>query len=323
MLIVVALGGSALLWRGERIDADSQRAHLRCAAAALVPLAAQHQLVLALGDGPQAALLALETAAYAKVETYPLDVPGAHTESMIGYMLEQELGNQLPFDRPIATVLTTVEVDSCDPAFAKPTRSIGPLCLRDEAERLARGKGWSFTLEGDKWRRVVAAPEPKRIRELRPIKSLLEQNVLVIAAGGGGVPATREKAVPHKLKGADCLIDKDLSSAVLARELGADLFLMLTGVDAVYSGWGNPAQQAIRRTDTETLRAIGFAPTTMAPKVDAACRFAAWTGNRAVIGAPADVPRLLAGRAGTTISNADRGLAYAPAAAPMASGAPA
>ena len=242
------------------MTAEKQRANVRIAARALAPIAAEHQLVVGHGNGPQVGLLALQGAAYASVETYPLDVLGAQTEGTIGYMIEQELGNLLPFDRPFATVQTMVEVDPDDPAFKNPTRFIGPLCLRDETERLMRDKGWVFKPVGDKWRRVVASPEPKRIFELGPIKWLLERNTIVIAAGGGGIPAINEHAGDRKLAGVECIIDKDLASELLARELGADLFVMLSDADAVYVNWGKPTQKAIRRASPEALKAMPFAP---------------------------------------------------------------
>src|SRR5215213_4260766 len=247
MLVVIALGGNAILRRGEPMTADHQRANVRIAARALAPIAAEHQLVIGHGNGPQVGLLALQGAAYARVEAYPLDVLGAQTEGMIGYMIEQELGNLLPFERPFATLLTMVEVDPDDPGFRNPTKFIGPVYLRDEAERLTRDKGWVFKPDGDKWRRVVASPEPKRIFELRPIKWLLERNTVVIAAGGGGIPVMYEKGKGRRLAGVECVIDKDLASELLARELGADLFVMLTDADAVYANWGTAAQRQIRR----------------------------------------------------------------------------
>jgi carbamate kinase len=266
-------------------------------------------------------LLALQGAAYAKVETYPLDVLGAQTEGMIGYMIEQELGNLLPFERPFATLLTMVEVDPDDPAFKNPTKFIGPVYLRDEAERLATEKGWVFKPDGDKWRRVVASPEPKRIFEMRPIKWLLERNTIVIAVGGGGIPTMYEKGKARKLAGVECVIDKDLASALLARELDADVFVMLTGADAVNADWGKPTKRAIQRAAPAALTAQSFAAGSMGPKVDAACRFAVATGKRAAIGALADLEKILAGEAGTTISVTETGIVYsaaATAAAPVA-----
>src|SRR5437899_2464272 len=188
MRIVVALGGNALLKRGEPMNADVQRANVKIAAQALAPVAVKHQLVISHGNGPQVGLLALQGAAYGAVEAYPLDVLGAETEGMIGYMIEQELGNLLPFEVPFATVLTMVEVDREDPGFANPTKFIGPIYTETEATRLKGDKGWVFKQDGPHWRRVVASPEPKRIFELRPIKWLLEKGVVVIAAGGGGIP---------------------------------------------------------------------------------------------------------------------------------------
>jgi carbamate kinase len=313
VLVVTALGGNALLRRGEPMTADRQRANAKSVARALALIAGAHQLVVSFGNGPQAGLLALQGAAYGKVESYPLDALGAQTEGMIGYMIEQELGNVLPLERPFATLLTMVEVDPDDPAFKSPTRFIGPLYLRDEAERLAHDKAWAFKPDGDKWRRVVASPEPKRIVELRPIEWLLERNTVVIAAGGGGIPTMYEKGADRRLTGVECVIDKDLASELLARELGADLFVMLTNAHAVCVDWGKPTQRAIRRASPEALKTMTFAAGSMGPKVDAACRFATATRKTAAIGALADLERILAGQAGTTIAADVSGIEYAPA----------
>ena len=311
MLVVIALGGNALLRRGEAMTAENQRTNVRIAAQAIAPIAAKHQLVVGHGNGPQVGLLALQGAAYTNVETYPLDVLGAQTEGMIGYMIEQELGNLLPFERPFATLLTMVEIDYDDPAFKHPTKFIGPVYPREEAERLAADKGWIFKEDGDKWRRVVASPEPKRIFEMRPIKWLLEHNTIVIAAGGGGIPTMYDRRAERKLIGVECVIDKDLASELLARELGADLFVMLTDADAVYANWGKPTQTAIRRASPDDLKSWSFAAGSMGPKVNAACRFAKSTGNRAAIGALADLEKIIAGEAGTTISVHEKGLVSA------------
>jgi carbamate kinase len=314
MLVVTALGGNALLRRGEPMTAENQRANVRIAAKALAPVAARHQLVIGHGNGPQVGLLALQGAAYGKVDTYPLDVLGAQTEGMIGYMIEQELGNLLPFERPFATMLTMIEVDPDDPGFTDPTKFIGPLYTPEEAAQLARDKQWVFKQDGGKWRRVVASPEPKRIFEMRPIKWLLEHNTIVIAAGGGGIPTMYEKDKDRTLAGIECVIDKDLASELLARELDADLFVMLTDADAVYVDWGRPTQRAIRRASPAALSAMSFAAGSMGPKVQAACRFANLTEKTAAIGALADLEQILAGQAGTTISVAEPEVVYAPGA---------
>jgi carbamate kinase len=271
----------------------------------------EHQLVIGHGNGPQVGLLALQGAAYGKVETYPFDVLGAQTEGMIGYMIEQELGNLLPFERPLATLLTMVEVDPQDPAFKNPTKFIGPVYNKAEADRLAGEKTWTFKQDGESWRRVVASPMPKRIFELRPIQWLLAHNTIVIAAGGGGIPTMYETGKERHLIGIECVIDKDLATELLARELRADLLVILTDADAVYVDWGKPTQRAIRRASPEALGNFKFPAGSMGPKVEAACRFATATGKSAAIGALADLQTIIAGTAGTTVTKAQTGLVYA------------
>jgi carbamate kinase len=300
MRIVVALGGNALLRRGQPMTAENQRANVRVAAEALAPVAADHELVISHGNGPQVGLLALQGAAYDQVETYPLDVLGAQTEGMIGYLIEQELGNLLPFDTPFATVLTMIEVHPDDPAFANPDKFIGPVYEREEAERNAAEKGWAIKPDGDKWRRVVASPRPQRIFEIRPITWLLERGAVVICTGGGGIPTMYEPGT-KRLVGAEVVVDKDRASALLARELDADLYVMATDVDGVYRDWGTPTQARIERATTSELEGSPFAAGSMGPKVEAAVDFAQRTGNRAAIGTLAEVGGLVAGTHGTSI----------------------
>lgn len=299
MRIVVALGGNALLRRGEPMTAEAQRTNVRTAAVALSRLYPDHQLVITHGNGPQVGLLALQAAAYKSDEAYPLDVLGAETEGMIGYMIEQELGNLLPLEAPFATLLTMVEVDARDPGFANPTKFIGPIYDVVDARKLQAEKGWTLKQDGDKWRRVVASPEPKQIFEIRPIKWLLERGVVVIAAGGGGIPCVYQPG--RKLAGVEAVVDKDLCSELLARQVDADLYIMATDVDGVYPDWGQPGAKALRRIGPEAMRAYNFAAGSMGPKVMAACRFAQKTGKRAAIGALADLSAILRGEAGTTV----------------------
>jgi carbamate kinase len=299
--ILVALGGNALLRRGEPMTAEAQRANVQVAAAALAPIAKAHQLVISHGNGPQVGLLALQAAAYREVEAYPLDVLGAQTEGMIGYLIEQELGNLLPADAPLATVLTMIEVSPEDPAFQEPTKFVGPVYRDEEAAVLAADKGWTFKRDGADMRRVVASPLPRRIFELRPIRWLLEQGTVVICAGGGGIPTAWAPGRDRVLTGIEAVIDKDLASELLARELDADLFVMATDVDGVYDGWGTPEQHRLDEVTPERLRAGSFAAGSMGPKVAAAAHFVEQTGRRAAIGALADIEQIVAGTAGTNV----------------------
>jgi carbamate kinase len=300
MRIVVALGGNALLRRGQPMTAENQRENVRIAARQLAPIAEQHELVVSHGNGPQVGLLSLQAAAYEEVEAYPLDVLGAQTEGMIGYLIEQELGNLLPFEKPFASILTMVEVDPADPAFDDPTKFIGPVYGREDAERLAAEKGWVVKPDGAQWRRVVASPEPLRIFEIRPIRWLLERGAVVICTGGGGIPTMYQPGT-RTLVGAEVVVDKDRASALLARELEADLFVMATDVPAVYEGFGTPDQRAIERATASELAGSSFAAGSMGPKVEAAVDFVARTGNRAAIGTLAQVGGLVAGTRGTNI----------------------
>jgi carbamate kinase len=305
MRVVAALGGNALLRRGQDLTAENQRENARAACKALAPVARDHELVISHGNGPQVGLLALQGSAYTEVETYPLDVLGAQTEGMIGYIIQQELGNELPFERHLATVLTMIEVDASDPAFANPTKPIGPLYDADEAAQLEREKGWTFKPDGESLRRVVPSPLPKRIFEIDVIKALLERGCVVICAGGGGIPTTytdEPTAAGKRLVGVEAVIDKDLASALLAIDVGADLLAIITDVDAVYSGWGTPDQHAIRQASPASLAGSEFAEGSMGPKVRAACEFVERTGKRAVIGSIAETEALVRGEAGTVIA---------------------
>ena len=302
MRVVVALGGNALLKRGEPMTADVQRANIRTAAQALAPVAKEHQLVISHGNGPQVGLLALQGAAYKPEEAYPLDVLGAETEGMIGYMIEQEMGNLLPFEVPFATLLTMVEVDGGDAAFQNPTKFVGPVYDKPEADRIRAEKGWTFKQDGAKWRRVVPSPIPKRIFEIRPIKWLLGHRTIVICAGGGGIPTMYEPGKDRHLIGVEAVIDKDLCSELLARDLEADLLIMATDAEAVFVGWGTPEAKAIHQANPADIAKHKFPAGSMGPKVDAACQFAMATGRTAAIGALADIPEIVRGRKGTLIS---------------------
>jgi carbamate kinase len=300
MRVVAALGGNALLRRGQPLTAENQRANVAIAARALLPIALEHDLILTHGNGPQVGLLALQNAAYKPDEGYPLDILDAESEGMIGYLLEQELGNLLPNARALATLLTRIEVDPHDPAFTHPTKPIGPVYDKDEADRLAAEKGWSIAPDGLKWRRVVPSPQPRAIVAQGVIELLVREGVLVVCAGGGGIPVVR--AEDGTYEGIEAVIDKDFAGALLAQSLHADAFLMLTDVDAVYADWATPNAWPIRRASPADLTAHWFPSGSMGPKVEAACRFATNTGGFAAIGSLADAGRMLRGEAGTIVS---------------------
>jgi carbamate kinase len=300
--IVIALGGNALLRRSEPMTADVQRRNVRVAARAIAPLTAEHRIVVAHGNGPQVGLLALQAESYTAVEPYPLDVLGAETQGMIGYMLEQELRNLLPPEATLATLLTMIEVDPNDPAFANPTKFVGPVCSREEAERRSAEMHWEFRLDGSGWRRVVPSPMPRRIVEIEAIRRLLEGEWVVICAGGGGIPTMRARGRTGDLGGVEAVIDKDLASELLAETIDADLFVMATDVDGVYTDWGTAAQRRIDWVAPGELAARGFPAGSMGPKVDAAVRFASNTGRRAAIGSLEQIADIVGGRAGTNVS---------------------
>ena len=297
MRIVIALGGNALLRRGEEMTAENQRKNIQIAVKSLAPIVKQNEVVISHGNGPQVGLLSLQSAAYKEVEEYPLDILGAQTEGMIGYMIEQELGNLLPIEIPIASILTMVEVDPEDPAFSNPTKPIGPIYTKEEAEELKKDKGWEIKMDGKDWRRVVASPEPHRIFELRPIHWLLEKGTVVICAGGGGIPTIYNKY--GKLEGVEVVIDKDRASSLLAFELEADVLIMATDTEGVFQDWGTINEKIISKTTPEEIRRYQFDKGSMGPKVEAACSFVERSGQRAVIGSLKDIKEMVDGTAGT------------------------
>jgi len=301
MRILIALGGNALLRRGEPMTMAHQIANIRRAATQIARLAGEHQLVVAHGNGPQVGLLALQAANGNAEDAAPLDVLDAESEGMIGYLLEQELANALPAARQVATLLTRVEVDADDPAFTHPTKPIGPVYTQAQAELLAARNGWRIAPDGSGFRRVVASPKPRRIDALKPVEWLLEHDVIVIAAGGGGIPVTLA-ADGRTRTGIEAVIDKDLCSGLLAANLSADLLLIATDVDAVYADWHTPSERALGEISVAALRSIAFPAGSMGPKVEAACDFVARTGKRAVIGSLEQIEEMAAGTAGTQVT---------------------
>ena len=281
MRIVIALGGNALLRRGEPLSAENQRQNVRLACEQIAKIYPNNELVITHGNGPQVGLLALQGMAYKEVSAYPL-------------------GNLVPFEVPFATLLSQVEVDPNDPAFQNPTKPIGPVYTKEEAEKLAIEKGWSIAQDGDKYRRVVPSPLPKRIFEIRPVKWLLEKGSIVICAGGGGIPTYYDEQ--GNLQGVEAVIDKDLCSALLAENLEADLFIIATDVSAVFIDWGKPDQKAIAAVHPDVIGQMAFANGSMGPKVQAAVNFVKQTNKDAVIGSLSDIVDIIKGKAGTKIT---------------------
>ena len=295
--LVVALGGNALLKRGEPLEADIQRKNIILAAKTIVQLTGQWRVVLVHGNGPQVGLLALQNSAYDRVTPYPLDILGAESQGMIGYMLQQALKNQLP-QREISVLLTQVEVDPDDPAFHNPTKYIGPVYDSAQAEALQAEKGWVFKADGKAFRRVVPSPQPKRIVESDAIQALIARDHLVICNGGGGVPVVEKADGYH---GLEAVIDKDLSAALLASQIHADALLILTDADAVYLDWGKPTQRPLAQVTPELLSDMQFDAGSMGPKVSACADFVSRCHGIAGIGSLADGPAILAGDKGTLI----------------------
>ncbi|MDO5091217.1 MAG: carbamate kinase [Cardiobacteriaceae bacterium] len=305
MRIVVALGSNALLRRGETMNAANQRHNIRIACEQIARIYPGNELVIAHGNSPHIGLLAMQDAACADM---PLDVLGAESVGMIGYMIQQELGNLVPFEVPLATLLSQVEVDRDDPAFAAPDKPIGAFYSRDEAEKLAREKGWTMAQDGEHYRRVVPSPAPKRIFEIRPVQWLLEKGSIVICAGGGGIPTYYD--AQHNLRGVDAVIDKDLCAALLAENIHADIFVIATDVSAVFTDWGTPEQKAIALAHPDALERLDFAAASMAPKVRAAISFVRRSGRDAVIGPLSDLGELVTGKAGTRISTRTQDISF-------------
>lgn len=307
MLIVAALGGNALLRRGEPMTMERQRDNVRAAAVALAPLSrAGHRLIVTHGNGPQVGLLALQAARAGGDEVTPLYILDAESEGMIGYLVEQELANLLPPEQTVATILTRVRIDPEDPAFHRPDKPIGPRYERDESVRLRQDRGWTMIADGATWRRAVPSPLPLEIMEERAIRLLVTEGIVTICAGGGGIPVARQS--DGRLVGMEAVVDKDRTSALLAQSMGADHLLLLTDVDAVYRDWNRPGQRAIAAAAADALDPRDFAAGSMRPKLEAALDFAQTTGRPATIGRLQDAGVMLEGKSGTRIDPAIAGV---------------
>lgn len=298
MLIVIALGGNALLKRGEKMDASVMENNVKKAVIALAPLAKDNQLLITHGNGPQIGLLAMQSAAYAGAAPYPMDVLGAETEGMIGYLIARELHNQLP-GKNIVTLLTQTIVHTGGAAYDSPTKFVGPVFSQQQAKQIEMERHWTFKPDGDHFRRVVPSPEPCSILEMPVIRQLVQSNVIVVCAGGGGIPVAHDQH--GKLHGVEAVVDKDLASAWLAMELQADVLMMLTDVEGVYANWGTPQQHLLENVTVAELEQYQFPEGSMAPKIEAACRLVCCDGAMAFIGKLEDAGKLLDHKAGTCI----------------------
>jgi carbamate kinase len=309
MLIVVALGGNALLQRGEPLEAELQHKNVKMTAKALASLARDNQLVICHGNGPQVGLLALQSEAYTAVKSYPLDVLDAESQGMIGYLIQQEVGNQLP-DKKVVTLLTQVVVDANDPAFKKPAKPIGPVYTKEHAEELSKTRGWTVAADGKHFRRVVPSPQPQEIVELATVRELLKTGSIVICGGGGGIPVEREKTNSKKLVGIEAVIDKDNTASLIAEKLDADALLILTDVSAVCENWGTPQERRIKQAPAGVFAKMDFAKGSMGPKIYASCRFVKHSKKFAAIGKLAEVNEMLHGKAGTRIVDEGEEIVY-------------
>ena len=300
MRLVVAIGGNALLQRGEVLSAKNQERNMQRASTALIKVADGHDVVLVHGNGPQVGLLALEAEAFKDAPAFPLDVLGAESQGMIGYVIGQVLSNGMP-DRKIATLLSRTLVDPKDPAFGNPTKPIGPIYSKSDAQNLTRDRGWVIAEDGENFRRVVPSPKPIDLLEFPIIEELVTSGVLVICGGGGGIPVMR--GTNGQVSGVEAVVDKDLTAALLARNLKADRLLILTDVDGVYQNWGQASEQKLERITPAALTTMSFSEGSMGPKVAAACSFAKATGNPAMIGSLDEADQILAGIKGTWVSD--------------------
>lgn len=298
MRIVIAIGGNALLLRGQPLEIDNQRCNIKNACASIAQIAEQHEVIVTHGNGPQIGLIALQAAAYKQVTTYPLDVLGAESQGMIGYLLAQELKNQLP-DQKIAVILTQVMVAPDDPAFNKPTKFIGPIYTKEEAQHLVEKCQWNFAKDGNHLRRVVPSPLPQEIVEIATIRALVNDKTLVICTGGGGIPIIRDSK--NHYSGVEAVIDKDFATALLAEQLNADCLLLLTDVANVIASWGEPGERPIDIIKRQEIETLSFACGSMGPKVAAACQFVKNTSKIAHIGLLTDAIHIVQHKAGTTI----------------------
>lgn len=298
MKVVIALGGNALLRRGERADADVQMANVRIAAKAVAEIAKEHNVVLTHGNGPQVGLLALQADAYKDVTPYPFDVLGAESQGMIGYMVAQCVGNDLP-DCQVVNIITQTEVDPNDPAYSDPRKFVGPVYDKETAEKLAAERGWTIAADGKYFRRVVPSPQPKKIVEIDTIRQLVDSGAMVIASGGGGIPVIRNEQ--GRLEGSEAVIDKDMSASIMAAELDADALLILTDAPSIALDWGTPDQKEIKEVSPEKLQEYSFAKGSMGPKVEAVCRFANTGKGFGAVGRLEDALDILNGKAGTII----------------------
>lgn len=306
MRVLVALGGNALSLKNEPITAQNQRKRVKQAVAPLAKIAEQHELIITHGNGPQVGLLAQQSLANLSSDQsnqstkapFPLDVLNAETEGMIGYLIEQELINQLPENRRTASLLTMVQVDANDKAFSEPDKPVGPSYPFEKKQSLEDKNNWSFKSKDNEWQRVVPSPEPEDILQSPAIETLLLNDTVVICSGGGGIPVSRSD---NALIGVEAVIDKDKTSALLAIKLKVDRFIIATKTDGVYRNWQSKTSEKIKNITIKQLKSMQFESGTMAPKIAAAIRFVKQRQQPAVIGSLDELDKIMNFNAGTKI----------------------